>query len=113
MTEGFGQIEHQGFEETVVESASATTSADNVNSGVTAYVIFGVVVALLLFASGAVGGFIEAAIFGYGDYNPYYYEEDDVLGDDWINDFTDDELEDMYNDLDEYINDMSRETDQS
>lgn len=96
-------------QETVIESASATTSPDNSNSGSAAYVIFGVAVALVALIaigfSGCVSALGRLALdnhsYGYG--HNYDYDGQDI----------DDQLEDLYYDLDDYINDLGRETDQS
>lgn len=78
-----GQALQLARELPVIETASATTSPDNVKSGPAAYVIFGVAAALMLVCSvvvfGALASFVGLAAqdsyYGYGNVNGYNYDD--------------------------------------
>lgn len=80
--------------EPIIESASATTSPDNADSGSTAYVIFGVAVALLILLTLGISGCVSSVsqlvsstpwqsgsmaqdTDYYDYYSPYGYLDDD------------------------------------
>lgn len=78
--------------EPVIESASATTSPDNANSGNGAYVVFAVVAVLLLVLVSGLSScasalsdvaWRNAEAHSWGG-NGYYYLDDDYYYDDWI-----------------------------
>lgn len=77
----------------VIESASATTSPDNANSGPFAYVVTAIAVALALAVASAITGCVSAlgqyALGGSGDWG-YAYEDtylvDDTFEDDYLDD---------------------------
>ncbi len=74
----------------VIETASATTSPDNVNSGNRAYIIVAASLVGLMLLSTVMGGCVSMAVKSL-----YYLVEDDIIATNW-----DEYLED-YN-LDEY-----------
>ena len=78
--------------EPVIESASATTSPDNANSGNGAYIVFVIVAALLVVLVTGLSScasalsdvaWRNAEAHSWGG-NGYYYLDDDYYDDDWI-----------------------------
>ena len=89
--------------EPVIESASATTSPDNANSGNGAYVVFALVAVLLLVLvsglSSCAGALSDVAwrnsgSYGWGGGYHHYLDEDYDLDDDYFIDWVDD-LDDL------------------
>lgn len=86
----------------VIESASATTSPDNANSGPFAYVVTAIAVALALAATSAVTGCVSAlgqyALDGSGDWGYAYddpYLVDDTLEDEYLDDLPRHDLDEL------------------
>ena len=95
----------QGAPNRVIETASATTSPDNVNSGTRPYLIVVIGLIALMLLSTALGGCMSATLK-----SAYYLIEDDVASIDWEDSFVDDYEYDYHDyhdyqydyDLDEY-----------
>lgn len=92
--------DHQHPGAPVVETASGTTSADNSQSGITAYVIAGVTVVLLaLFGTGLSSCVSLASDLAMEEYNSGSGYSEDVYGDedfdyeDWYNQYMEEDLD--------------------
>lgn len=72
--------------ETVIETASATTSRDNANSGNAAYVIFGVALALIVLVTMAVSTCSSIALRSYSSGNLWHERTEDFYYDDYLED---------------------------
>ncbi len=74
----------------VIETASATTSPDNANSGNSAYLISAVALVVVMFFATSIGGCMSSAFKSF-----YYLAEDDIVENYW----------ETYNDQQEYFYD--------
>ncbi len=88
MQDTFGQ----GGPAHVIETASATTSPDNTNSGSRAYLIVGIALLVAMALSTAVGGCVASTFKSL-----YFLAQDDIAATDW-----DSVLDEGY-DLDDYF----------
>ena len=87
-------------EQPVIESASATTSPDNANSGPLAYVVFGIVVGLLVLLLVGVSSCTSAA-FSITSQQSWGYADSDFVG-------NDDYLHDLLGDPNDYDEDFDK-----
>lgn len=62
----------------VIETASATTSPDNVNSGSRAYLVVAAALLLAMALSTAIGGCMSSTFKSL-----YYFAQDDIAATDW------------------------------
>ena len=74
MQDTFGQ----GVSPNVIETASATTSPDNANSGSRAYLIVAIALLVTMAISTAIGGCVSSAFKSL-----YYLAQDDIAATDW------------------------------
>ena len=102
----------QGAAPRPIETASATTSPDNVNSGPRAYYIALAALAALMIFSSMIGGCVATAFKSV-----YYLVEDDVLATNWDEVLYDDNGYEYniydHDDMDHFLDELLEESNQA